>query len=159
MYICHINHIYNLLTSHPMKKTKFIRALLLVFIAFAFYSCSDVLPQSESIADMGTRALASDAEDGFYYYYKGEKIPLPVSATKRYVVTKTSDATPYSTQSAGSRIIDLVSHPGISTYSQNTDEKQVYGRPARFCHNKRHRQNRYFQSQALKACRMNFGIK
>ena len=46
-----------------MKKTKFIRALLYGFMAFAFYNCSDVLPQSESIADMGTRALASDATD------------------------------------------------------------------------------------------------
>ena len=79
-----------------MKKTKFIQALLYGFMAFAFYNCSDALPQSESIADMGTRALASDTEDGFYYYYKGEKIPLPVSATKRYVVTKTSGTTPYS---------------------------------------------------------------
>ena len=85
-------------------------------MAFAFYNCSDVLPQSENIADMGTRALASDAEDGFYYYYKGEKIPLPVSATKRYVVTKTSNTAPYSAQSAASRIIDLGGQSGISTY-------------------------------------------
>ena len=76
-------------------------------MAFAFYNCSDVLPQSECIAGMGTRSLTSGMEDGFYYYYKGNKIPLPVSATKRYVVTKTSDTAPYSARGVESRIIDF----------------------------------------------------
>lgn len=71
-----------------MKKNTLIYYFLSFFSGIGLLSCSDYEIISSENINTGVQSRAfSDALD-YYYYYKGEKIPLSINTSKRYIVTR-----------------------------------------------------------------------
>lgn len=98
---------------------KILRAFCVCIAFLMMYSCSDTLSQSED-ANFITRTLTCTDVDGYYYYYKGDRVSLNINLNKRYVVTKSSGISRYVAAGPDSYIIDL-EPSGVSTYSNENE--------------------------------------
>lgn len=108
--------------------------LLPLFIGVWLSSCSDKEAIQEICDDVEiqTRALSGGRE--FYYYYKGEKVPIEVNTNKRYVLVRKSEeqllssrAQVYSTSdNAIGYIVDVYNDTVMTTYSCATGLNTLY---------------------------------